>query len=157
LVGLISGLSDLSTFVPFLSAFFIAFFSFFTFLSTFDFSFLLPILCIPSGLNHGRSRHTIPNNRPMTQVPSAQPSAMKNPHTNQTNNALAEITGTIRRPPIDLPEQLSDHVDTRRPLGILTPGFESNYDPLKAGDLVFQDVNLMLSAINAFGRKLHVA
>jgi hypothetical protein len=49
----------------------------------------------------GRSRHTIPVNRAMTQVPSAQPSAMKNPHTNQTNKALAEITGTIRRPPFD--------------------------------------------------------
>jgi hypothetical protein len=50
---------------------------------------------------YARSRHTIPNNRAMTHVPSAQPSAMKNPHTNQTNNALAEITGTIRRPPFD--------------------------------------------------------
>jgi hypothetical protein len=49
----------------------------------------------------GRSRHTIPVNRAMTQVPSAQPSAMKNPHTNQTNKALAEITGTIGRSPFD--------------------------------------------------------
>jgi hypothetical protein len=157
LVGLISGLSDLSTFAPFLSAFFIAFFSFFIFLLIFAFSFLLPILRVPSGLNHGRSRHTIPNNRAMTQVPSAQPSAMKNPHTNQTNNALAEITGTIRRPPFDLAEQRSNHIDTRRPLDILTPGFESSYDSLKAGDLVLQDVDLMLSAINAIHRKLHVA
>jgi hypothetical protein len=93
----------------------------------------------------------------MTQVPSAQPSAMKNPHTNQTNNALAEITGTIRRPPFDLAEQLSDHIDTRRSLGTLTPGFESSYDSLKAGDLVLEDVDLMLSAINAIDRKLHVA
>jgi hypothetical protein len=51
-----------------------------------------------------RSRHTIPNNRATTHVPSAQPIAMKNPHTNQTNNALAEITGTIRHPPFDLAE-----------------------------------------------------
>jgi hypothetical protein len=49
----------------------------------------------------GRSRHTIPINRAMTHVPSAQPSAMKNPHTNQTSNALAEIIGTIGRPPFD--------------------------------------------------------
>jgi hypothetical protein len=54
---------------------------------------------------HGRSRHTIPVNRAITHVPSAQPSAMKNPHTNQTNNALAEITGTIRHPPFDLAER----------------------------------------------------
>ena len=93
----------------------------------------------------------------MTQVPSAQPSAMKNPQTNQTNNALAEITGTIRRPPFDLAEQLSDHIDTRRSLGTLTPGFESSYDSLKAGDLVLEDVDLMLSAINAIDCKLHVA
>jgi hypothetical protein len=93
----------------------------------------------------------------MTQVPSAQPSAMKNPHTNQTNNALAEITGTIRRPPFDLAEQLSDHTDTRRSLGTLTPGFESSYNSLKAGDLVLEDVDLMLSAINAIDYKLHVA
>ena len=49
LVGLISGTSDLSTFVPF--ALFIAFFSFFISLSIFDF-FFLPILCIPSDSGH---------------------------------------------------------------------------------------------------------
>jgi hypothetical protein len=53
---------------------------------------------------YGRSRHTIPNNRATTHVPSAQPIAIKNPHTNQTNNALAEITGTISRPPFDSAE-----------------------------------------------------
>jgi hypothetical protein len=34
-------------------------------------------------------------------VPSAQPIAIKNPHTNQTSNALAEITGNITQPPCD--------------------------------------------------------
>ena len=45
-VGLISGTSDLSTFVPF--AFFISFFIFFQLLATFDFFASLAILCIPS-------------------------------------------------------------------------------------------------------------
>lgn len=48
-----------------------------------------------------RWTHTIPSNRSMTHLPSAQPRAMKNPHTNQTNNALAETTGNIARPPFD--------------------------------------------------------
>jgi hypothetical protein len=45
-----------------------------------------------SAERQARVCHTIPNNRSMIHVPSAQPSAMKNPHTNQTSNALAEIT-----------------------------------------------------------------
>src|ERR1700729_1369651 len=49
----------------------------------------------------GRSRQTTPSNRAMSHVPSAQPNAMNNPQTNQTNNAFAEISGTIRRPPFD--------------------------------------------------------
>ena len=44
-----------------------------------------------------------------------------------------------------------------RLLGILTPGFESGYDLLKAGDLVRQDVDLMLRAINAVDRKFQLA
>ena len=46
-----------------------------------------------------RSRHTIPNNRAMIHVPSAQPMAMKNPHTNQTSNALAVTSGNMTSPP----------------------------------------------------------
>jgi hypothetical protein len=42
-------------------------------------------------------------------------------------------------------------------LGILTPRFESGNDTLKAGDLMLQDVDLMLSVIKAIDRKLHVA
>lgn len=63
-------------------------------------------VCLPHSMwsIYGRSRHTIPNNRATTQVPSAQPIPIKNPHTSQTNNALAEITGTIRHPPFDLAE-----------------------------------------------------
>jgi hypothetical protein len=81
------GTSDLSTLVPL--AFFIPSLSFSSFCRSL--TFMLAHFCF----HHGRSRHTIPVNRDMTQVPSAQPSAMKNPHTNQTNSALAEITGTI--------------------------------------------------------------
>ena len=74
------------------------------------------VLAVVDVEHQGRSRHTIPIKRAMTHVPSAQPSAIKNPHTNQTNNALAEITGTIiRHLPFDLAEQVSDHKDTRRP------------------------------------------
>ena len=47
----LGGLSDLSTFMSVLSAFFIAFFSFFIFLSIFGF-FVLPILRIPSDSEH---------------------------------------------------------------------------------------------------------
>jgi hypothetical protein len=48
--------------------------------------------CLPDAMrrSYGRSRHTIP---------------IKNPHTSQTNNALAEITGTIKRPPFELAER----------------------------------------------------
>jgi hypothetical protein len=42
-------------------------------------------------------------------------------------------------------------------LGVLTPGFESGYNSLKADDLVLQDVDLMLSAIYAIDSKFHVA
>jgi hypothetical protein len=42
----------------------------------------------------GLSRQTIPNNNSMSHVPSTQPSAMKNPHTNQTSIAFAVIKGT---------------------------------------------------------------
>ncbi len=49
-VGLLSGISDLSTFVPFLSAFFIAFLSFFSFFFS---SFFLPMLFVPCHLRYG--------------------------------------------------------------------------------------------------------
>jgi hypothetical protein len=42
-------------------------------------------------------------------------------------------------------------------LGILTAGFETGYDSLKADDLVLQDADLMLSAIYAIDTKFHVA
>jgi hypothetical protein len=42
----------------------------------------------------------------MSTVPSAQPNAMKNPHTNQTSNALAEIAGTMENPPFASPSGL---------------------------------------------------
>jgi hypothetical protein len=48
----------------------------------------------------GRSRHTIPNNRAITHVPSAQPIAIINPHTNHTINAFAETTGNMMLPPL---------------------------------------------------------
>jgi len=44
-----------------------------------------------------------------------------------------------------------------RLLDILTTGFESGYDLLKAADLVRQDVDLMLRAINAVDRKFQLA
>jgi hypothetical protein len=49
--GLLSGISDLSTFVPFLSAFFVAFLSFFSFFFS---SFFLPMLFVPCHLRYGR-------------------------------------------------------------------------------------------------------
>ena len=49
-VGLLSGISDLSTFVPFLSAFRIAFLSFFSFFFS---SFFLPMLFVPCHLRYG--------------------------------------------------------------------------------------------------------
>lgn len=42
-----------------------------------------------------RRTQIMPSKRSMTHVPSAQPRAMKKPHTNQLSNALAEMTGTI--------------------------------------------------------------
>lgn len=48
--GLLSGISDLSTFVPFLSAFCIAFLSFFSFFFS---SFFLPMLFVPCHLRYG--------------------------------------------------------------------------------------------------------
>jgi hypothetical protein len=55
--GLLSGVSDLSTFVPFLSAFFIAFLSFFSFF--FFSSFFLPMLFVPCHLRYGRIIHQL--------------------------------------------------------------------------------------------------
>jgi hypothetical protein len=48
-----------------------------------------------SRLAGGRPRHTIPSNHSMIQVPSTQPSAIKNPHTNQTSIAFAVIIVNI--------------------------------------------------------------
>jgi hypothetical protein len=55
--GLLIGISDLSTFVPFfLSAFFVAFLSFFSFFFS---SFFLPMLFVPCHLRYGRIPPTI--------------------------------------------------------------------------------------------------
>ena len=55
--GLLRGMSDLSTFVPFLSAFFLAFLSFFSFF--FFSSFFLPMLFVPCHLRYGRIIHQL--------------------------------------------------------------------------------------------------
>src|SRR5271166_3054343 len=55
--GLLSGISDLSTFVPFLSAFFVAFLSFFSFFFS---SFFLPMLFVPCHLRYGRIHQLFP-------------------------------------------------------------------------------------------------
>jgi hypothetical protein len=55
--GLLRGMSDLSTFVPFLSAFFIAFLSFFSFF--FFSSFFLLMLFVPRHLRYGRIIHQL--------------------------------------------------------------------------------------------------
>jgi hypothetical protein len=54
-----------------------------------------------------RCCQTIPNNRPIIHVPSDQPIAIINPHTNHTSNAFAETSGNMTQPPFDRQDGLS--------------------------------------------------
>jgi hypothetical protein len=44
-----------------------------------------------------RPRQTNPKAHSIIAVPSTQPRAMNSPHTNQTNKAFADMTGTINK------------------------------------------------------------